>query len=234
MVSRILIGLAVGVLALGGAASDAKPRAPTVIVVQPDGELHRVPSNDKRCSTCDGVALIAAGQYARAMHVFTLQAAKGDGQAMAELGSMYASGLGVPRNLALAQKWFSNAVDSGDPDGAAMVGMIYQHGSGVPQDYRRAITYYRRGVAEHSGLAANQMGYVYEHGLGVKQDLKVASCWYTLAVVNGNPRSAEHLGELEAAGQAVTPDDAAICQAINRGDALTENDPGLGGAVTTH
>jgi TPR repeat protein len=218
MAVRVLVALAVSMMALAGGVVSAKPRPSpaTVVVVEPDGHVHRVPSKDGHCTTCDGVALLAAGQYARAMHVFTLRAAEGDGAAMADLGSMYDQGLGVPRNEAVALKWYSKAAEAGDGDGLAFVGYAYQHAT--PSDYRRAILYYRQAVDAGSALAMNQMGYLYEHGLGVGADVKLAYCWYQFAAANGHPRAREHVAELEASGQAVTPDDAATCQALNHPD----------------
>jgi TPR repeat protein len=214
-------------LADGGASAKPRSHPPVVVVVEPDGHMHRVPSKDGHCTTCDGVALLVAGQYARALHIFTLRSAEGDGAAMAELGFMYDQGVGVPRNEATALNWYSKAADAGDADGLAYVGYAYQHRASP--DYRQAIIYYRRAVDAGSALAMNQMGYLYEHGWGVRRDVKVAYCWYTLGAANGHERAAAHVAELEAAGLRATPGDT-TCEALNRPDDLTPQN--VGGPAT--
>ena len=86
-------------------------------------------------------ALIALGlnQAAWAANVpdfrETLQAAeRGDAQAQAMLGLMYANGRGVRQDYAEAVKWYRQAAAQGHAKAQSSLGVMYYKGRGVRQD----------------------------------------------------------------------------------------------------
>ena len=66
----------------------------------------------------------------------------GDAHAMAHLGHMYASGVGVEASNATALEWFRQAAEKNQA--SALYGLGYMHlsGWGVPQDARKAFKYF--------------------------------------------------------------------------------------------
>ena len=75
------------------ALSPVSPEVPDSVATPVESAI---PSDDRKCNTCDGVRLMEQGNYPRAMHIFQLRAAEGDGDAMNDIGWMYEHGLGVP------------------------------------------------------------------------------------------------------------------------------------------
>ncbi|MES2271338.1 MAG: tetratricopeptide repeat protein [Pseudomonadota bacterium] len=84
---------------------------------------------------------------AQAMELFKQAAASGNGEALASLASIYASGNGVPVNPELSFQYYKLAASRGTAAGFRGMGVAYAAGFGVPKDIRRAISYYERGAA---------------------------------------------------------------------------------------
>ena len=58
-------------------------------------------------------------------------AQRGDAQAQAILGFMYANGRGVPQSYDAAVDWYLQAAEQGDPTGQYLLGLMYDKGFGV-------------------------------------------------------------------------------------------------------
>jgi TPR repeat protein len=162
------------------------PQAPT--------QAYAPPSDDAHCSTCDGIALMDDGQYARAMHIFQLRAAEGDPLAITQIGYMYENGYGVPVDLAKARGYYNKAIKLGGGSGLTYLGMMVERGKGGRPDYAGAMKLYRSAFAKDSNaLAANQIGFMLQNGLGQPADRDAAFCWYEFAAMKGNVRAQGHL-----------------------------------------
>src|SRR5688572_17510886 len=61
----------------------------------------------------DAVEARLRGDYAGALRLLRPLAAKGDPVAQSNLGFMYATGQGLPRNLTEAAKWYRSAAEQG-------------------------------------------------------------------------------------------------------------------------
>lgn len=68
---------------------------------------------------------------------------QGDVRAKYLLGDMYAKGIGVPQDKALAAEWFRKAAEQGHGEARFRLGGMYAKGDGVPQDKAEAIRWYR-------------------------------------------------------------------------------------------
>jgi uncharacterized protein len=77
----------------------------------------------------------AAGNYAKAVTIFTELARRGDARAQTYLGYMFANGVGVPQSFIVAAGWYRCASQQGVPQARYMLGLMYDKGQGVPQDY---------------------------------------------------------------------------------------------------
>ncbi len=101
------------------------------------------------------------GDYETAFKKFLPLAKDKDHRAMYALGSMYAAGHGVPRDLKEALKWFRKAASYGCPDAQYKIGLMYDRGLGLRQDYRKAFSWYGKSAKNGFGLAQYKIGQMY-------------------------------------------------------------------------
>jgi hypothetical protein len=101
---------------------------------------------------------------------------------MFNLGAMYGSGRGVPKNDAEALKWYRMAADKGSAEAQYTLGDIYEDGTGVMQDYAEAMRWYRLAAVQGHAGAQNNIGRFYADGLGVPKDNVKTLMWFTVAL----------------------------------------------------
>lgn len=123
---------------------------------------------------------------------------KGNADAQYQLGSIYASGRGVPRDDAEAAKWYRLAAEQGKAFAQTCLAGMYAGGHGVPQDYTESLKWRRRAAEQGDVSAQHALGSFYSGGCqGVPQDYVQALKWYNLAVANHpDPRMREVLGKV--------------------------------------
>ena len=83
----------------------------------------------------EGVTTYQRGDYTTAFRELKLLAAEGNAEAQNNLGVMYRSGLGIPKDDQTALKWFRLAAEQGDAPAQANLGYMYANGMGIPQDW---------------------------------------------------------------------------------------------------
>ena len=101
-----------------------------------------IPDDDAKCTTCQGTALMEAGQYGRAMDIFQRRAAEGDAVAMANLGVMYQHGLGTPVDYDHAMRLYRQAAKKGQSMAMNQIGFMFLHGLGVKVDLDTAYCWF--------------------------------------------------------------------------------------------
>ncbi|KAI9312964.1 hypothetical protein BX666DRAFT_2030847 [Dichotomocladium elegans] len=79
-----------------------------------------------------------------AIHWYTKAASLGHVAAQRELGKLYHSGIGIPKDYDKAFELFSKASAKDDPAATLLLGNCYEHGHGVVKDQERAIELYLR------------------------------------------------------------------------------------------
>jgi TPR repeat protein len=89
--------------------------------------------------------------YGKARGYFEGAAASGYARAMTDLGSMFASGEGMPRDSAKAKTLYEQAVAGGDERAFRELAVIYAQGEGVPVDLVAARVFYLKGL--QAGMA---------------------------------------------------------------------------------
>ena len=92
-----------------------------------------------------------AQDYGKARSYFESAAASGYSRAMTDLGSMSASGEGVPRDFAKAKTLYEQAAAAGDERAFRELAVMYFQGEGVPVDLVAARAFYLRGL--QAGMA---------------------------------------------------------------------------------
>src|SRR5690349_14046740 len=84
----------------------------------------------------DAQSALQRKNYAAALRIVRPLAQSGDPTAQAMLGTIYALGLGVPRNTTEAVSWFRKAAEKGQPIAQGNLGIAYLNGQGVQKDYK--------------------------------------------------------------------------------------------------
>src|ERR1039457_4107361 len=80
-------------------------------------------------------------------------AAKGNAQALYDLGKRFARGDGVPQDYGKAAEFLRQAAERGYPFAENDLGAIYAKGYGVKQDYAEAAKWYRKAAEQGDALA---------------------------------------------------------------------------------
>ena len=160
-----------------------------------------------------GFAFGGKGELDRTFSDYKKAAALGDADGQANLGLLYAGGVGVAQDFAEAAKWLQPAAENGHAVAQHSLGVMYYHGQGVAQDYLRAAIWFR--LAAELGLANGQtdLGVMYCVGEGVTQNVVVAHMWFSLAAAQGHANAVK---ARNAVASVMTPDQIAEAQRLAR------------------
>ena len=129
----------------------------------------------------DGRGVVAAAEayYLRAY-------AMGDARAAYRLGTMYATGRGVPVDLAVATRWYRLAAEAGLPAGQHALGLAWWHGRywtglALEGDYREAVRLFELARSAATSRATSISGCARPR-LRVPADPLLAEEWYERAI----------------------------------------------------
>jgi TPR repeat protein len=164
----------------------------------------------------EGHAAYERGDYQTAFREFMALAVAGDSSAQVNIGTMYASGWGVPQDHVEAVRWYGMAADQGNATGQINLGAMYGRGQGVPQNYAEAARWYRMAAEQGEAIAQNELGSMYHSGLGVPQDYAEAARWYIRAAEQGDAEAQNKLGAVYARGEGVRQDFAEAARWFRR------------------
>ena len=118
-------------------------------------------------------------------------AEKGDVKAQTELANSYYVGIGVPKNIQEAIKWWRKAADQGDGSSYSILGTLHYQGIGVNKDSAEAIRMWHKGAEKYDKDAMSQLGFAYLVGDSVPKDFTYSYMWFNLAASNGDVFSAK-------------------------------------------
>jgi len=138
------------------------------------------------------------------------KAQSGDVDYQYGVGSLYAGGLGVPRDPAAAFRWFERAARHDHGAAQTAIGSAYAKGDGVEADYVEAKAWLEKAASKGYPVAEERLAWLYCHGYGVPKDLAKAIELYESASNLGNPAAKYALAELHERGEGVGSD---ICRA---------------------
>ena len=128
-------------------------------------------------------------------------AEQGDSSAQAELGYLFAVGLGVAQDDRAAAYWYQQAALQNIPDASKAMAAMYALGRGVPRDDQAA--FYWLLHARNLQLLAD----AYACGLGVEQDFEHARQLYEIEADRGNRDTQYQLGTMYLSGCGVPLND---------------------------
>lgn len=117
------------------------------------------------------------------------------------VGSLYAGGLGVPRDPAAAFRWFERAARNNHVAAQAATGVAYAKGDGVEADYQEARSWLEKAAEKGSPMAEERLGWIYRNGFGVDRNIGKAKELYELASALGNSDARNALAEFYEHGE---------------------------------
>lgn len=185
----------------------------------------------------------AAGDLAKARTLWEELAAKGDGQAMNNLGVLHDQGLGVAPDSGRALHWFAQSANAGNPSGMNNYGRMLQHGRAIPANPEEAARWFDLAARQGQPEAQYNLGYLYESGQGVPQDDSAAAAWYSRAASLRQKDALARLGHFYRIGRGVSQDKQRAVlllygaamegskSAINELEAMAKENPGKGNAA---
>ncbi len=121
------------------------------------------------------------GDFAAAAKEFEPLTRRGDHRAMYALGSMYAAGQGVEKDLGKAHDLFHEAAQNGRIDAMYKLGLMYEEGLGVKQDFRKALRYYQKSAKQGFPLSQYRFGMMYVDGKGLKANSVTGAAWLIIS-----------------------------------------------------
>ena len=140
--------------------------------------------------------------YTAAFDLLLQEADTGNALAMADLGRLYAGGLGREPDPDLAQEWYAKALaaflaaEKTAPDRTTQyrIGKLYASGLGAEQDYEEAARWLEKSADAGYKYAQYTLAGLYREGKGVDRDYVAARELYAKAVTF--PYAAYELGKL--------------------------------------
>lgn len=157
----------------------------------------------------DGMRAYDAGDFATALEVWGPLAENGDAVAQYSLGKLLENGgVGVPRDLAEAAKWYQRSANQGIAAAQNNLGLMYAQGRGVPQDVVRAVKLWRDAAAKDHVVAKFNLGLAYFRGEGVAEDRIEAQRWFRAAAELGLADAQYALAQIIRMGLTADADEA--------------------------
>ncbi|MBM3574772.1 MAG: sel1 repeat family protein [Alphaproteobacteria bacterium] len=154
----------------------------------------------------DALAASKRGDFAASFKLLKPLAEKGDAQAQGELGALYLSGRGAPKDPKEGFRWTKEAANKGLATAQYNLGIMYLDGQAAPQNFPEAMKWLL--AAAGQGVPAAQAGVaaMFYEGQGVPQNYQEAAKWMQLAAAQGDPEAQLNLGTMYAFGQGLDRD----------------------------
>jgi len=149
-----------------------------------------------------GRVYAANQQLPEAMGAYRKAADKGSTSAMVELGVLLATGSGVAKDRAQAEKLFERAMEAGNPRGAInLVALALTDSSGAASDPVNARALLARAAEAHSAEAQYQLGMMNAEGIGGAKDDAAARGLFEQAAAQGHAGALERMGAFAQSGR---------------------------------
>jgi len=145
----------------------------------------------------DGIEALRTRDVKKAYELFLIEAKKGNASAQTNLGTLYATGQGVPHDDIEAVKWFRKAASQGDIISQRNLGVHYAKGLGVQQNDKEAAKWFTMAAKQGDPLSQISIGIMYELGRGISKNPVVAWAWYTLAKRNGVETAQSYIDSIQ-------------------------------------
>jgi len=161
----------------------------------------------KRASTASRRALYQLGrayaanrQMAEAVGAFRKAIEKGSTAAMVELGTLLATGSGVPKDASEAHALFARAAAAGNPRGVTDLATLSDNG-GPPTDPAETRALLAKAAETNSAEAQFQLGVMMANGVGGPKDDVAARTMFEKAAAQGHPDALDWMGNFAESGR---------------------------------
>ena len=148
----------------------------------------------------------AQGQYLTAKALAEADAARGIATGCTILGRIYAEGLGVSRDEALAAEWFERGAELGETEAAFAYGLMLAEGTGVAKDKVKAGQMFEFVARTGHPLANYNLALLFLTGQGKPENPARAAQHLQYAAEKGVAAAQYDLATLYAEGVGVKPD----------------------------
>ena len=145
------------------------------------------------------------GKYLTALDLAQKAAEKGDPQAHTLIGRLYAEGFGVPKDPALAARWYAKAGELGDHEGTFALGVLYATGEGVEKSFDNAAKLFEVAAAKGHALANYNLALLFLKGTGKPSNPYRAFGHMRYAAEQGIVAAQYDLGTLYTSGTGTDP-----------------------------
>ena len=152
-----------------------------------------------------GMAAFKRGDYRAAFREWKVAADKGQPEAQFDLGLLYAKGLGVQRDLQVAQQWYEAAAAQGNAQAEYSLAQMYAQGWGIPANDDSALRWMQMADGSNNDNQVD-LGWLAIEGYGVATDYTKAAYWYRLAADQGHAEAQFDLARLYSGGKGVPRD----------------------------
>lgn len=155
-----------------------------------------------------GKAALSSGDVVSAARIFQQLADAGDPNGMNNLGLLYYTGQGVPKDPALAFSLYKRSADHPamvKPQASYHTGMAYLMGEVVPRDAAIAVSYLERAAAMDFGPAEYELGLLYLTEPTIADATRALRIFQSAAIHN-SPAAAYEAGRMIATGQGTHAD----------------------------
>lgn len=113
-----------------------------------------------------------AGRHLKASEIWQRLARQGHVLAQINLGAMYDTGKGVPRDPGKAAQWYRVAAEIGNTYAQYNLGQMYAEGRGVDRDMNQAYDWFRKSAEQGLAVAQYQLGLIFAEADGGRFDLR--------------------------------------------------------------
>jgi len=151
----------------------------------------------------DARAAYIQGDFAAALTVLQPLADQGNAEAQYYVGSMYATGRGLPQSYTEGARWIRRSAEQGFAQAEYDLGVMYRDGVGVARDDAETVRWYRRAAEQGFIYAQHNLGLRYASGQGVARDDVAAAEWFRKAAARGYAASQYQLALLYEQGRGV-------------------------------
>ena len=168
--------------------------------------------------------------FSESLQRLSRAAEKGDVAALYLLNHAYESGVGIPEDRALNQKWhdkatsleaegretgtgvtpvkkymaalqsYHHAAEAGDAGAQLYMGLYCAAGKDEPVNIREAVVWFQKAAGQGSTSAENNLGVLYHNGDGIPKDNATAIQWFSKAAESGSAVAQYNLGRVYLGG----------------------------------
>lgn len=154
--------------------------------------LHASEQGDSKAQSNLALIYFHRHDYAESIRWHRAAAEQGNGPSMCNLGQIYSMGVGVPRDIVEATKWFAlGALYRKEQANDSLSALIP---SVSASDWAKILRWCRCSAEAGKPRAQLLLGALYYEGLGVPKNIKTAVKWLRSSAKKGNTKSQWRLG----------------------------------------